>query len=724
MNTPNHTSKTYDKASRLTKDQALSLLKNEPLPALMAAADAVRRKLHGSQTFFVHSLNINPTNRCANKCDLCAFWREDDAGDAYGVTLENARARLEAAADMALTDLHVVGGLAPEFDLAYHEALFRMTHAILPGILIQGLTAVEIHYLAEQAGLSITETLTRLKEAGLGAIPGGGAEIFDDDVRHRICENKISGQQWLDVHRQAHAIGLPTNATMLFGHYETPEHLVNHMARLRALQDETGGIQAFIPLPFHPGGTQVELDHGPMAHTVARVVAVARLFLDNVPHIRVLANYVDRKLLQVLTHGGVDDVGGTSVDERIAKAAGADTDQRFRSEEDLAHFIRSSGLEPIRVNSIYERGATSSADSTTIQSITPTDQVETILARVEAGERINPADAVTLHDQAPLHALGDLANRLRQKKIDPDVATFVVDRNLSICNECEIGCRFCAFHVAPGGAGAFTLSTDEIVTQAKDSEARGATQILLQGGVNPNLDLDYFINAFSAIKQATGLWVHSLSPTEIHYLATRHDLPVGTVLKRLREAGLDSLPGGGAEILVDSVRQEVSPQKISADDWIDVMRTAQKMGMSTTATMVYGFGETTAERIEHLMRIRALQDETKGFLAFIPWSFQPNRTRIEREPATVLDYLRIVALARIVLDNVPHLQAGWVTEGPDVAQLALSFGADDFGGVLMEEKVVKATGVGYHLTRDDVVRRIHDAGLTPVQRDTLYHPLG
>ncbi|MBL7115210.1 MAG: dehypoxanthine futalosine cyclase [Kiritimatiellae bacterium] len=723
MNTANHTSEYCDIASRLTKDEALRLLKSESLPALMAAANTARRKRHGSQTFFVHSLNINPTNRCENKCDLCAFWREDDAEDAYGVTLEDAREKLQAAAGMALTDLHIVGGLAPEFDLAYHEALFRMTHEILPGILIQGLTAVEIHYLASQAKLSITETLMRLKEAGLGAIPGGGAEIFDDNVRHRICENKISGQQWLDVHREAHAIGLPTNATMLFGHYETAEHLIDHMARLRALQDETGGFQAFIPLPFHPDGTQVELNHGPMAHTIARVVAVARLFLDNVPHIRVLANYVDRKLLQVLTHGGVDDVGGTSVDERIAKAAGADTDQRFCSEEDLAHFIRSSGLKPIRVNSIYERGTTSSPDATLVPKVSLSNQVKSILERVKTGERIHAADAITLHDHAPLHALGEVANQLRKTHNNPKIATFVMDRNLSICNECEIGCRFCAFHVAPGAPGAFTLSTNEIVNQAKDAEGRGATQILLQGGVNPELDLNYFANAFSAIKQATGLWIHSLSPTEIRYLATRHDLSVGTVLERLREAGLDSLPGGGAEILVDRVRQDVSPQKISADDWINVMRTAQKMGMSTTATMVYGLGETTAERVEHLMRIRALQDETRGFLAFIPWSFQPNRTQIEREPATVLDYLRIVALARIILDNVPHLQAGWVTEGPDVAQLALSFGADDFGGVLMEEKVVKATGVGYHLIRDDVIRRIHDAGLTPVQRDTLYHPL-
>jgi cyclic dehypoxanthinyl futalosine synthase len=214
--------------------------------------------------------------------------------------------------------------------------------------------------------------------------------------------------------------------------------------------------------------------------------------------------------------------------------------------------------------------------------------------------------------------------------------------------------------------------------------------------------------------------VHSLSPAEITYLARKSGLSLRDTLERLRRAGLDSLPGGGAEILVDAVRQQVSPKKITTDEWLAVMEVAHEMGMKTTATMVYGLGETPSQRVEHLLRIRDLQDKTGGFTAFIPWSFQPNKTQWVQHPATGPDYLRMVALARLFLDNIEHVQAGWVTEGPDLAQLALVFGADDFGGVLMDEQVVRATGTSYAVAPDLVVALIAQTGLIPAQRDTQY----
>lgn len=707
---------------RLSPAEALELLRHGDTAELMGRANQVRHQLHGASTYYTHSLNLNPTNICENRCELCAFWREPDAADAYILTLDQARDRLLAARDMGLTDLHIVGGLQKDIGLEYYESLFRLAREILPGVLVQGLTAVEIHSLALRSNLPVTTVLHRLRDAGLSAIPGGGAEIFNASVRGQICSKKISAEDWLSVHQQAHELGIPSNATMLFGHLETAEDIVDHLTRLRDLQDRTGGLKAFIPLPFQPKGTRLTVDRGPGGFTIARVVALSRLFLDNVPHIRMLVNYVDRKLLQVLLEGGVDDVGGTSLDERIAKAAGAPTGQRFGSAGEMDFFITQMGLKPILVNSRYESANPAAAPSTAIpqSASAPSAILATALAKAKSGERLSATDAVALLDEAGLDQMGMLAHQRRMQVVPGNLGTFVIDRNLSSTNVCEAGCKFCAFHVAPGSDKGFCLTSDEIVQQVVESVERGATQVLIQGGLNPDLDLHFYETLFATIKQKVDVCVHSLSPTEITYLARKSGLSLRVTLERLRRAGLDSLPGGGAEILVDEVRQRVSPDKISTDEWLAVMETAQKMGMKTTATMVYGLGETSAQRVEHLLRIRDLQEATGGFTAFIPWSFQSNKTKWVQRPATGPDYLRMVALARLVLDNVPHIQAGWVTEGPDLAQLALVFGADDFGGVLMDEQVVRATGTAYAVAPELVVALIRQTGLIPAQRDTQY----
>ena len=301
-----------------------------------------------------------------------------------------------------------------------------------------------------------------------------------------------------------------------------------------------------------------------------------------------------------------------------------------------------------------------------------------------------------------------------------DTVTFVLDRNISITNVCQAGCKFCAFHVDEGSADSFTLSIEQILEKVAEATELGATQIMLQGGLNPQLDLTFYEKMLSAIRRQADVCLHSLSPAEVLHIAGGAGLSITQTLERLTAAGLDSLPGGGAEILVEDVRQRVSPRKITAEQWLEVMAAAHALGMKTTATMVYGLGETPAQRVEHLMRIRDLQDKTGGFTAFIPWSFQPNRTQLDLPAATGADYLRVLALARLVLDNIPHIQAGWVTEGPDVAQLALSFGADDFGGVLMEERVVRATGLQYSVTKEKVISLIQETHMTAAQRTTQY----
>ena len=715
---------------RITDAEALEMLRSMPTAELMSRADAIRRARHGSRTYYVHSHNLNPTNLCVVKCRLCSFWRPEGAEDAYITTLDDARESLEKAQDWDLTDLHIVGGMIPELDIEYYEKLFSLAREMLPGVLLQGMTAVEIHWIAGNAGLSIRETLQRLMAAGFGSISGGGAEIFHPDIRKKIATTKILAQQWLDVHKVAHELGLPTNATMLFGHIEQDEHLIDHLSHLRALQDETGGFRAAIPLPFQANGKALGVKYGPSGDRQVRVAALTRIYLDNFPHVRMLVNYMDRKLLGVLTHSGVDDIGGTSLDERIAKAAGAPQSQKFFSAGEMEEFLANHGHTPVLTNSAYEEipmpassgaGETDTLTSSSATAVKNTVRWRGVLDRVEAGERLSAEDAVLLHDEAPFQELGRVADVRRRQAVPGKRATYVFDKNLNTTNVCVTDCKFCAFYAKPESKRGYTLTPEQVVEKVKKAGEAGATQILIQGGLNPDLKLDYYEACLSGIRDNVDIWIHSLSPTEIEFLAQEENISIRECLRRLKDAGLQSLPGGGAEILVDDIRRRISPKKTRSQAWLDLMETAHDIGLKTTATMVYGFGETTAQRIEHLIKVRDLQDRTGGFTAFIPWSFSPNKTDLEcPRLQNGVDYLRMIAIARMVLDNVPHLQAGWVTEGPQVAQLALQFGADDYGGVLMTEEVVSATGLDYGVNEDQVISLIREAGWVPAQRTTQY----
>ena len=705
---------------RMTDTEALDMLQNSPTPELMARADQIRRTRHGNQTFYVHSHNLNPTNLCVVKCKLCSFWRPEGAEDAYITTLEDARKDLAKAQNWNLTDLHIVGGMIPELDLEYYEKLFALSREMLPGVLLQGMTAVEIHWIAGNAGLSVRETLQRLIAAGFGSISGGGAEIFHPDIRKKIATTKILSQQWLDVHKVAHELGLPTNATMLFGHIEKDEHIIDHLSRLRDLQDETGGFQAAIPLPFQTNGTALGIKHGPSGDRQIRIAAITRIYLDNFPHVRMLVNYMDRKLLGVLTHSGVDDIGGTSLNERIAKDGGAPQSQKFFSAEEMEEFLINHGHTPVLTNSAYE-GIRHEALGTRDKELSTGSSWKSILDRAEAGERLSAEDAIILHEEAPFQELGRVADLRRKQAVPGDLATYVFDKNLNTTNVCVTNCKFCAFYTKPESERGYIRTPEQIVAAAKKAAAAGATQILIQGGLNPDLKLNYYEACLSGIRDNVDIWIHSLSPTEIEFIAQEEGITLRECLQRLKDAGLQSLPGGGAEILNDDIRKRISPKKTRSQAWLDVMETANELGLKTTATMVYGFGETAAQRVEHLIKVRELQDRTGGFTAFIPWSFSPNHTDLDcPRIQNGVDYLRIVALARLVLDNVPHLQAGWVTEGPDVAQLALQFGADDYGGVLMTEEVVSATGVDYGVDEDLVIHLIRETGWIPAQRTTQY----
>ncbi len=347
--------------------------------------------------------------------------------------------------------------------------------------------------------------------------------------------------------------------------------------------------------------------------------------------------------------------------------------------------------------------------------------IESIKEKVLHNQRLNSDDAMVLFDQAELLLLADLAGH-RRRDLHPDpVVTFVSDRNINYTNVCVSGCKFCAFFRPPGHSDGYVITTSDLDRKIEETLALGGTQILLQGGMNPDLDLNYYINLLHHIKNKFKIHIHGFSPTEIVFLADLSSLSIKKVLETLIEAGLDSIPGGGAEILVDKIRGKISPNKCSADKWLEVMKTAHLLNLKTTATMMFGHIEEKKHIIEHLLKLRKLQDETGGFTAFIPWTFQPDNTKIDVRPATAVEYLQVLAISRLVLDNIPNIQVSWVTQGAKIAQLGLAFGANDFGSTMIEENVVAAAGVKFRLSRSEIVRLIETAGYAACQRDCFYN---
>jgi cyclic dehypoxanthinyl futalosine synthase len=346
--------------------------------------------------------------------------------------------------------------------------------------------------------------------------------------------------------------------------------------------------------------------------------------------------------------------------------------------------------------------------------------------KVRSGRRVSPAEALALYREAPTPLLGRIADEIRARKHPAGIVTYIIDRNVNYTNVCVAKCNFCAFYRPVGSAEGYVLGFDELFRKIDETIAVGGVQLLLQGGHNPDLPLQWYEDLFRAIKERYPAFkLHALSPPEVIHLSRLSQLPVPEVIDRLIAAGLDSIPGGGAEILVDRVRRLLHCYgKATADEWLDVMRHAHRAGLRTTATMMYGTVETDEERIEHLMRLRDLQDETGGFTAFITWSYQPDHTELAGTEATGIDYLRTLAVARIVLDNFDNLQASWVTQGGKVGQLSLAFGANDMGSVMIEENVVRAAGASYCMDEAEIVRNIEDAGFIAKRRNMHYEVLG
>jgi cyclic dehypoxanthinyl futalosine synthase len=352
--------------------------------------------------------------------------------------------------------------------------------------------------------------------------------------------------------------------------------------------------------------------------------------------------------------------------------------------------------------------------------------IEQLASKIRAGGRLDRAEALGLYTQAPTALLGRLADEVRARKHPDKVVTYIIDRNVNYTNVCVARCNFCAFYRPVGSPEGYVLGFEEIFRKIDETIAVGGAQLLLQGGHNPDLPLEWYEDLFRGVKERYPTFkLHALSPPEVVHLSRMSRLPVPSVLDRLIAAGLDSVPGGGAEILVDRVRKLLNCYgKASADEWLGVMRHAHLKGLRTTATMMYGTVETVDERLEHLFRLRELQDETGGFTAFIAWSYQPDHTELGGGEATGIEYLRTLATARLVLDNFDNLQASWVTQGGKVGQLSLAFGSNDMGSVMIEENVVRAAGASYCMDEVEIVRNIEDAGFAPKRRNMHYEILG
>ena len=349
--------------------------------------------------------------------------------------------------------------------------------------------------------------------------------------------------------------------------------------------------------------------------------------------------------------------------------------------------------------------------------------IEAILEKPFNGQRLSASDALALFQSDDLLAIGDAANRFRHLKHPEKVVTYIIDRNINYTNVCVTDCKFCAFYRKEGDSDAYVITKEAMAQKIKETQALGGNQILLQGGHNIRLKLDWYVDMIKYIK-SFGIHVHGFSAPEIHFFSELNKMPISEVIKALRAAGWDSLPGGGAEILSENVRNQIARKKATTSEWLEVHREAHQQGLRSTATMMFGHLETLADRVEHFERIRNLQDETGGFTAFIDWTFQSQNTEMDKVPMTTsYDYLKTTAIARLFIDNIDNIQSSWVTQGPKIGQISLQFGCNDMGSTMIEENVVRNAGANFRMNAQEIETLVAEMGYTAKKRDFFYNIL-
>ena len=728
---------------RLSFDDGLRLFSCPDILAVGSLAFTARTMRHGMRAHFVRNRQINYSNICHTGCRFCAFARKENEDGAFTLTREEILARVADDNGMPFAEIHVVGGCNPTLPFSWFEETFRAIKELRPQTVLKAFTVTEVRHLARMENITDAEAFARLKNAGVAMITGGGGEIFNPSVRESICPGKISGEEYCRLGGIAHAAGLKSNCTMLFGHVEAHADRVDHLCKLREQQDASGGYVCFIPLAYqnrnNPLAAELEAATGrpPSGPETAldrlRTIAVSRLMLDNIEHIKAYWVMLGAKTAQVALYFGADDLDGTIEEEHIGRMAGASSgtvlENGGMTRSGLEHMIRKSGFEPVNRDALFRdlsaTGQAEAAQANTAypaQAYSPDSLAEAIHSAAE-GRRLSWDQALALYREADLFTLGFLARSVRERLHPAPVVTYVADRNINYSNVCVCACRFCAFYRAPESQDAYVLSKADLAAKIEETIALGGTQILLQGGHHPDLPLSFYEDMIRWIRDTyPAIHIHAFSPPEIAFFAEHENIPTREVVTRLRAAGLASIPGGGAEVLSDRVRSRVSPNKCPTDQWLGIMTEAHDLGLKTTATMMFGHEETDVERLEHLFRLRGAQDESlengKGsFTAFIPWTFQASNTLMRHiPPMPAPGYLRLLALSRLILDNFPNIQSSWVTMGPEIAQLALFFGANDFGSLMIEENVVAAANVRFRMNREAIHRVVEAAGFMPRQR--------
>ncbi len=725
---------------RLGREDGLTLFETDDLLGVGRLADHVKSRLEGDRVYFVINRHITPTNVCVLSCAFCGFARKPGQAGSYEHTIEDMVGMVRGET----REVHIVGGHHPDWPFEYYERMIGAIHAAHPEVQIKAFTAAEIDYFWRRWKIEPKDALERLKAAGLQSMPGGGAEIFSPRLARLLkYTGKADPDRWCEIHGIAHGLGIKTNATMLFGHVETPAERVDHLLRLRAQQDVSGGFLTFVPLAYQTGTTKLVPRQTPPADSL-RTIAVARLLLDNFPHVEAYWVVLGEATASIALHFGADDVNGTLEDERIQHLSGAQTPAGLAREQ-LSRMIRDADKIPVERDALYnlvegpemvphtpqrserpgsagpllEHGPASRGGADSLL-----DQVRD---KALNGARLDRDEGRYLLTDAPLLEVGALASQVRLARLPERVVTFVIDTNPNYTNVCVTDCQFCAFYRKPGDKEAWTLTVDEVLAKIESAAARGATTVLLQGGHNPALPLDYYLTLVRETRRRfPQVTPHFFTASEIRTMAQVAGIEFEDVLERLWEAGQRTIPGGGAEVLSDRVRTRIEPKKGGPEAWLSVHRAAHRRGFKSTATMMYGHVEQVDDLLDHLDAIRALQDEHGGFTAFVPWSFKPGNTLLEKWIKHYQGpnaYLRMLAVARLYLDNFPHVQASWFSEGKQTGQVALHFGADDWGGTLFEENVHKAADYVNTVGVEEIVTLIREAGFTPARRTTEYEIL-